>query len=83
MNLYSWPFAAPGITGDIGLYWTATLSLIGSIERYAMFYVATSLVHDATRSVAAVLLILFAGGPVIRTLQRFHTGATWSASLPG
>ena len=81
MNLYSWPFAAPGVTGNVGLYWTPALSLTESIERYAKFYVTTSLVHDATRAVATALLILVAGGPVIRLLRRFDTRTTWSMSL--
>jgi energy-coupling factor transport system substrate-specific component len=82
MNLYSWPFAAPGVTEDVGLYWSPTLSLVESLERYAAFYVATSLVHDGTRAVATALLILVAGVPVIRLLRRFHARAAWSTSLP-
>src|SRR5215217_1236982 len=46
MNLYSWPFAAPGVTEDVGLYWSPGLSLSESIQRYAAFYLTTSLVHD-------------------------------------
>jgi energy-coupling factor transport system substrate-specific component len=83
MNLYSWPFAAPGLTEDVGLYWSPALSLVESFERYAAFYVATSLVHDATRAVATGLLILVAGAPVIRLLRRFRARAEWSTSLPG
>jgi energy-coupling factor transport system substrate-specific component len=82
MNLYSWPFAAPGATEDVGLYWSPALSLLESIQRYAAFYVATSLVHDATRAVATTLLILVAGAPVIRLLRRFHARAGWSTSRP-
>jgi energy-coupling factor transport system substrate-specific component len=82
MNLYSWPFAAPGVSEDAGLYWSPGLSLLESIERYAAFYVATSLVHDATRAVATALLILVAGAPVIRLLRRFNTRAAWSTSSP-
>ena len=80
MNLYSWPFATPGVTEDVGLYWSPALSVVESIERYAAFYVATSLVHDATRAVATALLILVAGAPVIRLLRRFHARAAWSSS---
>ena len=80
MNLYSWPFAAPGVTEEVGLYWSPGLSLLESIERYAAFYVATSLVHDATRAAATALLILVAGGPVVRLLRRFHARAAWSTS---
>ena len=82
MNLYSWPFAAPGVTEDVGLYWSPGLSLQQSIERYSAFYVTTSLVHDATRAVATSLLIVVAGAPVMRLLRRFHARAAWSPSLP-
>lgn len=82
MNLYSWPFAAPGASEDVGLYWSPALSVVESIERYAAFYVATSLVHDATRALATALLILVAGAPVIRLLRRFQTRAAWSTSVP-
>jgi energy-coupling factor transport system substrate-specific component len=83
MNLYSWPFAAPGVSDDVGLYWSPALSAIESIERYTAFYVATSLVHDATRAVATAVLIVVAGGPVLRLLRRFHAQAAWFASPPG
>jgi energy-coupling factor transport system substrate-specific component len=83
MNLYSWPFAAPGVTTDVGLYWSPGLSLMESIQRYATFYVATSLVHDATRAIATALLIVIAGAPVIRLLRRFHARAAWSTSQLG
>src|SRR5918993_2519144 len=82
MNLYSWPFAAPGVTEDVGLYWSPTLSLVESLERYAAFYVATSLVHDGTRAVATALLILVAGVPVIRLLRRFYARAGGFPSPP-
>src|SRR5215212_400753 len=78
MNLYSWPFAAPGVTADVGLYWSPALSPIESIERYAAFYVATSLMHDATRAFATAFLIIAAGAPVLRLLRRFRTRADWS-----
>ena len=82
MNLYSWPFAAPGVTQDVGLYWSPELSLVESVERYAAFYLATSLVHDATRAIATTLLIVVVGAPVIRLLRRFRARAAWSTSLP-
>jgi energy-coupling factor transport system substrate-specific component len=81
MNLYSWPFAAPGVTEDVGLYWSPGLSLLESIERYAAFYVTTSLLHDATRAMATAFLIVVAGAPVLRLLRRFHARAAWSTSL--
>jgi energy-coupling factor transport system substrate-specific component len=77
MNLFSWPFAAPGLASDAGLYWNPALSLPEAIERYATFYVTTSLLHDATRAAATALLILVAGAPVLRLLRRFQQRATW------
>ena len=65
MNLYSWPFAAPGLSDDVGLYWSPSLSAAESIKHYAAFYAATSLVHDATRAMATALLVI-AGEPVLR-----------------
>jgi energy-coupling factor transport system substrate-specific component len=78
MNLYSWPFAAPGSTVDAGLYWFPTLSLAESVKRYAMFYVTTSLAHDTTRAIANVVLIAVAGAPVLRLLRRFRSRTSWS-----
>jgi energy-coupling factor transport system substrate-specific component len=81
MNLYSWPFAAPGVGPDTGLYWSPALSLGQSLARYGAFYIATSLVHDVTRALANVVLILFLGAPVIRLLERFRTRTSWASSL--
>ena len=80
MNLYAWPFAAPGAASDIGLYWSPSLTLAESIARYGPFYVATSLVHDATRALATALLLLVAGTPVTRLLERFRSRTTWATS---
>lgn len=80
MNLYSWPFAAPGVVTDVGLYWTPSLSFDDSVERYARFYVTTSLVHDASRAVVTALIILVAGARVVRLLQRFRVRASWTTT---
>ena len=80
MNLYSWPFAAPGTASDAGLYWSPALSFAESVERYATFYVATSFVHDASRAAATALLILIAGAPVLRILHRYRSRAVWSSA---
>jgi energy-coupling factor transport system substrate-specific component len=80
MNLYSWPFAAPGATSDAGLFWSPSLSLMESIERYATFYMATSFAHDASRGAATALLIVIAGAPVLRLLERFHLRAVWTST---
>lgn len=83
MNLYSWPFASPGASSDIGLYWSPTLTLLESLDRYWAFYITTSLVHDASRTIANIVLILAAGASVLRLLRRFHTRTTWKTSAPG
>jgi len=80
MNLYSWPFAAPGASANLGLYWAPSLSFSESVERYATYYLATSLVHDATRAVATAGILLVAGPQVIRLLRRFLSRTAWIAS---
>ena len=80
MNLYSWPFMAPGASTGTGLYWSPTLSLTESIERYLTFYLATSFFHDATRAAATALLIVIAGAPVLRILERFRARAVWTSA---
>jgi energy-coupling factor transport system substrate-specific component len=82
MNLYSWPFAAPGATADAGLYWNPSLSLAESLSRYGAFYLTTSLAHDATRAAATAVLILLAGLPILRLLERFRLRTSWRAATP-
>lgn len=81
MNLYAWPFAAPGATTDAGLFWTPDLSLTESVARYATFYLATSAVYDAFRALANVALILLIGAPVVRLLQRFKMRTSWTEAV--
>jgi energy-coupling factor transport system substrate-specific component len=80
MNMYTWPFAAPGLEADAGLYWHPGLSVVQSLERYAAFYMATSLGHDLTRAMANAILIVVAGAPALRLLERFRTRTTWSSA---
>jgi energy-coupling factor transport system substrate-specific component len=82
MNLYSWPFAAPGAAIDQGLFWSPSLSLGESLHRYATFYLATSLAHDASRALANAVLLLVAGPPALRLLRRFARRATWVSTAP-
>ena len=77
LNLFAWPFTAPGLRQDIGLYWTPDLSLGETLERYASFYLATSLGHDLFRVAGNALLILALGGPVLRVLERFRDRFAW------
>lgn len=81
MNLYSWPFAAPAASADVGLYWSPTLSLAESLQRYAKFYVTTSLLHDATRAAATAAVLLVVARPVLRLLRRFQARALWTTTV--
>ncbi len=80
MNLYSWPFAAPGAVSDIGLYWSPSLSIAESVQRYATFYVTTSLIHDASRAVASAGILLVMAHPVMHLLRRYRSRTSWSTS---
>jgi energy-coupling factor transport system substrate-specific component len=83
MNLYSWPFAAPGAEIDQSLYWVPGLSAADTLERYWRFYLITSLVHDATRAAATSALLIVAGPPLVRLLQRFRLQVSWSEMQKG
>lgn len=80
LNLYSWPFAAPGLDQSVGLYWTPGLGLGETLHRYAAFYLTTSMVHDLFRAVANGVLILALGGPVLRLLARYRSRFAWEAT---
>lgn len=82
MNLYSWPFAAPGATEGAGLYWSPSLTVSETLTRYAAFYVTTSLAHDATRAAATALLLLVAGPGVLRLLDRYRLRTSWASPAP-
>ena len=77
LNLFSWPFAAPGAGQDIGLYWNPSLSTAESLEHYARFYLVTSLWYDAFRALANAILILLIGAPLLRTLDRSRAHFAW------
>lgn len=83
MNLYSWPFAAPGVSIEQSLYWTPGLSLADTVARYGHFYLATSLLHDAARALANALLLVLAGPPIIRMLLRFRLQVSWREMQKG
>lgn len=83
MNLYSWPFAAPGAEIEQSLYWVPGLSLAETIERYGRFYLTTSLIHDAARAIATAVLLLFAGPPIVRLLQRYRLQVSWREMQTG
>lgn len=77
LNLYSWPFAAPGSDIEQSLYWMPGMSLLETLKRYGSFYLTTSLMHDITRAVATAALLVLAGPSIVRMLQRFRLQVTW------
>lgn len=77
LNLWSWPFAAPGIQTDVGMYWNPSLSASEALAHYGRFYLVTSLWYDAFRAAANALLIVAIGTPVLRTLDRSLAHFTW------
>ncbi len=83
MNLYSWPFSAPGTDIEQSLYWVPGLSLAETLQRYWHFYLTTSLVHDAARAITTAALLLVAGPPIVRMLLRFRLQVSWREMQKG
>ncbi len=77
MNLYSWPFLAPGIDAGGGIYWEPGAGFGETIERYRAYYVATSLTHDLFRAAANVAFVVLLGPAVLRLLDRFSLHTEW------
>ncbi|HLI50883.1 MAG TPA: ECF transporter S component [Thermomicrobiaceae bacterium] len=77
MNLYSWPFAAPGLQQQTGLYWVPGMGFLQTVDTYARFYLATSLVYDLFRAAANALLLGLLARPVVAMLDRYRTRFSW------
>lgn len=77
MNLYFWPYAAPGVESDAGLFWSPDLTLGETVGRYARFYLTTSLGFDLFRAAGNAALIIALGGPVLHVLERFRARFAW------
>ena len=80
LNLYFWPFAAPGLgalSGDSSLYWSPELGFAETVSRYARFYLVTSFAHDLFRAAGNAVLVLALGGPILRTLERYRSRFAW------
>jgi len=78
LNLYAWPYSAPGVSANVGLYWSPELVLAETIERYGRFYLVTSLGHDLSRAVGNAALVLLLGVPLLRLLERVRRRFSWS-----
>jgi energy-coupling factor transport system substrate-specific component len=77
MNIWFWPFTAPGAGADASLYWSPDLSLAETVERYTRFYLVTSLPFDAFRALGNIGLIVILGRPILRLLQRYRARFSW------
>lgn len=77
MNLWFWPFTAPGVDADSTLYWNANLGVAETIERYGRFYLVTSLPFDIFRAIGNVVLVLLLGAPILKLLDRYRSRFRW------
>jgi energy-coupling factor transport system substrate-specific component len=77
LNLWSWPFTAPGLEADAGLYWSPELSLGETLSRYGRYYLTTSLGYDLFRAAGNLVLVLVLGGPLLRVLDRHQRRFGW------
>lgn len=77
MNLWFWPFTAPGVDADSALYWHPDLSLTETFQRYGRFYLVTSLGFDLFRAIGNVVLVLLLGAPILKLLERYRTQFRW------
>lgn len=82
LNLWFWPFSAPGAGADAGLYWTPSLGVAAALSRYTRFYFVTSFGYDLARAVGNVALTLLLGAPVLLALERFQAKFSWRPWSP-
>lgn len=68
MNLWFWPFLA----ASPGQLWSQNAGMVENIQRYGAYYLATSLVWDATRAIGNVLVISVMSKPVLKIFHRFN-----------
>ncbi len=68
INLWFWPFMA----GPAGQYYQAGLGMTAIVQRYAAFYLATSLLWDIMAMLGNGLLIVAFGRPALAALRRFQ-----------
>ncbi len=77
MNLWFWPFGGYGpevsyVAGD---------SFAANLDRYLLFYLTTSLPWDLGRAVLSLLVLLLAGGALLRALRRAARRAAFDAPV--
>lgn len=77
MNLWFWPFTAPGVDADSALYWHENLTLIETMQRYGRFYLVTSFPFDIFRAIGNIVLVLLLGAPILKLLDRYRARFNW------
>jgi energy-coupling factor transport system substrate-specific component len=73
MNLWEWPF----IAGPQGQSWAAGMDILAGLQRYAAYYLVTSLAWDLAGAAGNLLLMLAFGAPALRALKRFRQRFTF------
>jgi energy-coupling factor transport system substrate-specific component len=68
INLWFWPY----MTGPSDQYWQAGVGLAETVRRYAVYYLATSLLWDVFAVAGNVLLVMVFGAATLRALRRFQ-----------
>ena len=68
MNIWFWPF----VSGGASQFWVPGIGLGEAIQRYALFYAATSLMWDSLRLAGNTVLIVAFGAATLRVLRRFR-----------
>ena len=68
INLWFWPF----MTGPSDQYWQAGVSFAETVQRYALYYTATSLLWDVFAVAGNLFLVAVFGAATLRALRRFH-----------
>lgn len=82
MNLYEWPFAAPGLAQPTGLYWVPGMTVGQTLQTYLRFYLVTSLVYDLFRAIGNAVLVALLARPVLDLLDRFRERFIWQPWEP-
>jgi energy-coupling factor transport system substrate-specific component len=74
MNIWFWPYA----TGPATMYWEPGITVVEVVQRYAVFYLVTSLVWDLAAAAGNLILISVVGRTVLRVLRRFQARFAFS-----
>lgn len=77
MNLWFYPFQA----GDPAQSWQAGLSFELGVQRYLVFYLATSFIWDVFAALGNILLLGLFGIPTLKALHRFKKRFLFSTAL--